>query len=212
MRPSRAERLLAYPVTAADAAAVFTRLGMTHRTEGDRVDVEVPGYRVDVDREVDLIEEVARIQGYERVGSSVPAAGRAGGAPPAYAFRQRVRDALARAGLREAVLLSFASAQDLQLTGDTDAVPVANPLQAEEGFLRTRLTPGLLHAVARGNGEFDLRQSIAQRQRTHQVAQRQQKIADVPRQHLALTDVGHIAARTLVEPDEDATLLRHVPH
>jgi hypothetical protein len=71
---------------------------------------------------------------------------------------------------------------------------------------------GLLHAVARGNGEFDLRQSIAQRQRTHQVAQRQQKIADVPRQHLALTDVGHIAARTLVEPDEDATLLRHVPH
>ncbi len=45
--------------------------------------------------------------------------------------------------------MSFASAADVSLTGDTDAVEVANPLQADEGFLRTRLTPGLLHAVAR---------------------------------------------------------------
>ena len=68
--------------------------------------------------------------------------------PPAYAFRMRVREALVRAGLREVSLLSFASAADLALTGDTDAAGVTNPLQADQGFLRTRLTPGLLHAAA----------------------------------------------------------------
>ena len=149
MRPSRASMLLAYPVSEIDAQTVFDRLGMAHRLDGDRIEVEVPGYRVDIDREVDLIEEVARIQGYDRIGSSVPSAGQAGGTPAPYAFRMRLREALVRAGLREVTLLSFASEEDLALTGDTDAIAVANPLQSDEGFLRTRLTPGLLHAVAR---------------------------------------------------------------
>jgi phenylalanyl-tRNA synthetase beta chain len=149
MRPSRASMLLDYTVTASDAGTVFDRLGMAHRPQHDRVEVEVPGYRVDIDREVDLIEEVARMQGYDRIGSTVPSAGQAGGVPVPYAFRMRVRDALVRAGLQEVSLLSFASAEDLALTGDTDAIGVANPLQVDEGYLRTRLTPGLLHAVAR---------------------------------------------------------------
>ncbi|MCI4355146.1 MAG: phenylalanine--tRNA ligase subunit beta, partial [Thermoplasmata archaeon] len=148
MRPARATHLLGYEVAADDSVAVFDRLGLAHREAGDRIEVEVPGYRVDIDREVDLIEEVARMQGYDRIGSSVPSAGRAGGLPPGYAFRARVRDALVRAGLREVSLLSFASAEDLALTGDADAIPIANPLAAEDGFLRTRLTPGLLRALS----------------------------------------------------------------
>jgi len=122
---------------------------MAHRGTDADLEVEVPGYRVDIEREVDLIEEIARIRGYDRIGSRVPSAGQAGGVPPEYAFRMRAREALVRAGLREVSLLSFASEADLALTLDTDAVAVANPLQADEGFLRTRLTPGLLHAAAR---------------------------------------------------------------
>jgi phenylalanyl-tRNA synthetase beta chain len=106
---------------------------------------------------VDLIEEVARVQGYDRIGSSILSPGQAGGEPPPYAFRGRLRTALVRAGLREVRLPSFSSEEDLRLSGDEDAIPVANPLQADEGFLRTTLVPGLLHAVAgnqaRGNGE-----------------------------------------------------------
>ena len=65
--------MIGYPVSTADAAAVFDRLGMPHETaDEDRVHVEIPGYRVDLEREVDLIEEVARIQGYERIGSTLP--------------------------------------------------------------------------------------------------------------------------------------------
>jgi phenylalanyl-tRNA synthetase beta chain len=149
MRPARASKLLDYPVERADATAVFDRLALAHRDAGEAVEVEVPGYRVDIDREVDLIEEVARIQGYDRIGSTLPSARQAGGTPAPYAFRTRLRDVLVRAGLREVRLLSFASDDDLSLTGDTDAVPVANPLQADDRYLRTRLTPGLLRAVAR---------------------------------------------------------------
>ena len=156
MRPARATHLLGYPVSEDDARAVFESLRLTYRPmapDGVAVEVEVPGYRVDIEREVDLIEEVARMQGYDRIGSQVPSTRHAGGEPPVAVFRRRMRDALVRAGLREVRLLSFASQDDLELTGDTDAVPIANPLQSDERFLRTRLAPGLLRTAARNQAK-----------------------------------------------------------
>jgi len=149
MRASRASLLIGYEVTATDADHVFDRLMMPSVTQGDEVTVQVPGYRVDIEREVDLIEEVVRVQGYERVGSSTPSVRQAGGTPDAYAFRDRVRGSLAGAGLREIRSFPFVSGEDLELTGDADAVAITNPLQADEGWLRTRLTPGLLKAIRR---------------------------------------------------------------
>jgi phenylalanyl-tRNA synthetase beta chain len=149
MRPARAGALLGYPVRAEDAAEVFENMGMAHRSVDDAIEVEIPGYRTDIDHEVDLIEEVVRVQGYERVATELPRAPHRGGVPDDLAFLARAKDALVRAGLREIRPAPFASADDLALFGDDDAIVVANPLRAEEGFLRTRLTPGLLHAVAR---------------------------------------------------------------
>ena len=149
MRASRASKLIGYDVSARDAHEVFDRLMMRADVEGDQIAVEIPGYRVDIEREVDLIEEVVRVQGYERVGSTLPPVRQSGGAPAAYAFRERIRSSLMRAGLREVWSFSFASDEDLRLTGDRDAVRIANPLQADEGWLRTRLTPGLLRAIRR---------------------------------------------------------------
>ena len=83
LRATRASALIGYPVTTVDAVEVFERLGIgTERVEGDTIRVEVPGYRVDLDREVDLIEEVVRVQGYDRVGSTLPPIARPGGLPP----------------------------------------------------------------------------------------------------------------------------------
>ncbi|HSD48912.1 MAG TPA: phenylalanine--tRNA ligase subunit beta, partial [Actinomycetota bacterium] len=130
MRPARAQRLLGYPVSSADVVAVFEALGMAHRTGGEIVEVEVPGYRTDIDAEVDLIEEVVRIQGFERVGSAMPRAPHPGGVPPIAAFAVRAKDGLVRAGLREVRPVPFVSQADLDLFGDTDAVPVTNPLRA----------------------------------------------------------------------------------
>ena len=150
LRASRASALIGYPVSVADAAKVFDRLGIGHDPAGeDGLRVEVPGYRVDLEREVDLIEEVARIQGYDRVGSTLPPIRQPGGTPADYAFRGRVRDALRRAGLREARTIPFVSDADLQVTRDDDAIRVTNPLAADDGWLRTRLLPGLLKAAGR---------------------------------------------------------------
>ncbi len=149
VRAARASAVIGYDVTPVEAVEVFDRLGMASELEGDVVTVEVPGYRVDIEREVDLIEEIVRVQGYERVGSTLPAVRQAGGAPDTYAFLDRVRDLLLRAGLREVQLTPFAAAVDLQLVGDGPAIRITNPLQADEGWLRTALLPGLLKAVRR---------------------------------------------------------------
>ncbi len=146
-RPARATALLGYEVSPGSATDVFETLGLRTRADGDRIDVEVPGYRPDMEREVDLIEEVVRIQGYGQVGTTLPRAPHAGGLPEPYAFARRVKEVLARAGLHEIRPLPFASEADLSLFDDRDAVALTNPLRAEEGFLRTRLTPGLLRAV-----------------------------------------------------------------
>ena len=149
MRASRAGALIGYPVGVSDAIEVFDRLAMSTAIEGDTITVEVPGYRVDIEREVDLIEEVVRVQGYDRVGSTLPAIRQSGGVPADYAFRDRIRLALVRAGLREVWSFPFAPEDDLAVTGDRDAVRVTNPLQADEGWLRTRLIPGLLRTLQR---------------------------------------------------------------
>jgi len=148
LRASRASALIGYPVSVVEAGEVFDRLGIDYATpDEDRLEVEVPGYRVDLEREVDLIEEIARIQGYDRIGSTLPPIRQPGGTPAGYSFRVRVRDALRRAGVREVRTIPFVSSEDLGVTRDDDAVRVTNPLQTDDGWLRTRLVPGLLKAA-----------------------------------------------------------------
>lgn len=150
MRASRATTVIGYPVSVDDGVEVFDRLGMSSAVlDEDRIEVEVPGYRVDLEREVDLIEEVVRVQGYERIGSTLPAVRQAGGLPAGYRFLGRIRRSLIRAGLREVRQIPFVSGADLELTGDHDAIRVTNPLAADEGWLRTRLLTGVLKAVRR---------------------------------------------------------------
>ena len=147
VRPERASALLGQDLSAGDVEDAFTLLGIPAVRRDWNVEVEVPGYRVDLEREIDLVEEVARVRGYERIEATVPGIRQAGGLPDTYRLRRRIREAAVRAGLREVKSLSFVSQADLRLVGDHEAVRVANPLRAEEGFLRTSLLPGLLHAL-----------------------------------------------------------------
>jgi phenylalanyl-tRNA synthetase beta chain len=188
MRPTRASALLSYPVTPTDAAGAFDRLRMKQRpsTDGDELEVEVPGYRVDIEVEVDLIEEVARLLGYDRIGTHVPSTGQAGGMPQAYRFRMRAVDALVRCGLREVRLMTFASDADLLWGGDTVAVPVTNPLQADEGSLRTRILPGLVNVVARNQARGTGQVAIFEAGTVFELEGDQV----VERQHVAFTITG----------------------
>jgi phenylalanyl-tRNA synthetase beta chain len=147
VRPARASLLIGHDVSASDVAEALGRIGITTEKQDGTVVADVPGFRPDVEREEDLVEEIARVQGYEQLRSTLPGIRQAGGLAETYAFRRRVRGALVRAGLREALSLSFASAADLELMGHADAVRVQNPPSADEPFLRRSLVPHLLDAM-----------------------------------------------------------------
>jgi phenylalanyl-tRNA synthetase beta chain len=149
VRPPRASHLIGYPVSTEDVLDVFGRLEMNASPADGAVEVEIPGYRVDLEREVDLVEEIVRVQGYERVGSEIPAVRQPGGVPETFVLRRRIRDVLVRAGLREIQSYSFSSEADVRLVGEERPVAVANPLAADDAFLRPSLVPGLLRAVGR---------------------------------------------------------------
>ncbi len=154
VRSSRASLLLGMSVTTGDVLEVMERLRLPAAGDGDAVQVEVPGHRVDLGIEADLIEEVGRVLGYENIPSSLPGVKQAGGLSTEQRLGRRVRDALVRAGLHEAQSSSFARAADLKLFEDARArgVRVANPIAEDEGFLRTSLLPGLLRAAALSTG------------------------------------------------------------
>ncbi len=149
VRPSRASALIGHEVSAADVAEALERIGVATQKEDGVVVAEAPSFRPDLQREEDLIEEVTRVQGYENLRATLPGIRQAGGLVPAHAFRRRVRETLVRAGLREALSLSFASQADLELMEQSGAVAVANPPSADEPFLRRSLLPGLARALAR---------------------------------------------------------------
>jgi phenylalanyl-tRNA synthetase beta chain len=149
VRPNRAAMLIGYPVGTEDVRSVAGRLGFSSQTADGDVEVEVPGYRVDLEREVDFIEEIARVRGYELVGSTLPAVRQPGGTPPGYAFRRRVRERLADSGLREICPLPFASKGDVALLPGGAPVRISNPLDADAALLRTSLIPGLLDGLRR---------------------------------------------------------------
>src|SRR5688572_1437752 len=147
-RPARATALLGAPVAVGDARRILTGLGFgVGKPESDAVQVEIPTWRGDVSREVDLIEQVGRHQGLNRLPSTIPRAGGAEGLRPGQIRDRRLRDILAGAGLDEVITYSFVPAG-----GPVPSGPVlANPLSEDHKVLRASLVwPGLL-AVMRTN-------------------------------------------------------------
>ena len=127
-------------------------------TKGDAMKFRVPTFRVDVGREIDLIEEVARVHGYERIepGSSATVSDRQ---PfPVRSLRDTAVEVLVGRGYQEAITNSMQKPERASLGG---AVPVRilNPQNQDMAVLRTSLVPGLLETVARNQnaGNFDLR-------------------------------------------------------
>lgn len=149
IRPERASSVIGHPVSAEDVLDALGRVGIRGGRADGALRVEIPSHRPDLEREIDLVEEVVRIQGYENLRSTLPDTGQVGDVTAGYAFRRRIREALVRVGVREALSLSFASAEDLELMGEAEGVRVANPPSSGEPFLRTSLVPNLLRALAR---------------------------------------------------------------
>jgi len=119
--------------------------------------VRLPSWRLDLDREIDLIEEVARVYGYNRFANTLPAFGEGVRALPWAESEAVVRKSLLAAGFNEAIGSTFCSAAEAALTAPQPglAVPLGNPLSEEAGVLRPSLVPGMLTAAA-GNLHRDV--------------------------------------------------------
>jgi phenylalanyl-tRNA synthetase beta chain len=115
--------------------------------DGD-LQVSIPSWRPDSQREIDVVEEVARHHGYSSIARTLPPVRGVGGLTAYQRDRRRVREILVGAGLTEAWATSFLAPGDLERAGlPCAAVELENPLVAEESVLRTSLLPGLLRAV-----------------------------------------------------------------
>ncbi|HEU5112088.1 MAG TPA: phenylalanine--tRNA ligase subunit beta, partial [Acidimicrobiia bacterium] len=150
------ERLLGTGFTTEQVARILTGLGMT--VDGiDPMVVTVPSYRPDVTRPADLVEEVARLHGYDRFGATLPT-GPGGGLDPEQKRARLLTSALVGLGMHQAVTLPFVNQADLAKLGWTETdrlLTVANPLREEEATMRPTMLPGLLN-VARYNLSYGM--------------------------------------------------------
>src|SRR3954447_11630041 len=143
LREEKVERLLGTPVPREDCRRILEALEFGVADADDGLDVDVPGFRRnDVTREADVIEEVARLWGLQKLPVTLPSRrGASGRLEPAQRTRRRIQDVLVGRGLSESVGYSFAApdlAARLRLPGD-DVVRVRNPMSEEQATLRTTL-------------------------------------------------------------------------
>ena len=149
LRRARLKRVLGVEVADAEVARIFTALGMEVVATAEGWQVTAPSSRFDIEREEDLIEEVARIFGYDKIPTATPA-----GAltlaiePEARIGELALREQLAARGYYEAVNLSFVRADLLAQWGFNEhLVSLANPLSADLAVMRPSLLPGLIEAL-----------------------------------------------------------------
>jgi len=150
LRRARITGLLGTAVPDTDIKRILESLGFALREADTGWDVTVPTRRVDVLREVDLIEEVARHYGFDRIPVTFPALTTAPPPmDPRIAQARALRAIMTGAGFSEAVTFGFVSEQAaVPFAPEADLVPIANPLSESFAVLRPSVLPGLVAAVA----------------------------------------------------------------
>lgn len=156
-RPEKANELIGIDMERDAIVDILTRLEcrVSNCADGS-VAVIPPYYRIDIEREIDLIEEIARLNGYDKIPATMPIARVVSDRPTRHQeIEKRVRDLLVNNGMTEIINFSFTSpdaAGKLLLNEDDPrhlAIKLANPLVDEQSVMRTTLLPGLLETTAR---------------------------------------------------------------
>ncbi|MFB0526368.1 MAG: phenylalanine--tRNA ligase subunit beta [bacterium] len=154
--PEETNRILGSNISTKEIGEILTRLRFNvSQKEGERhLWVRVPSYRNDISRPVDLVEEIARLYGYDKIPSGMPKIEVSSAVDDKVLMLEDfVRDVLTRLGLCEVVSRSLVSPEyydELNLavpTGIKETVELTNPLSREQSLLRTSLLPGLLSVL-----------------------------------------------------------------
>lgn len=152
LRYARVGKVLGADIAESECRRILTTLGF-HPVEeaAGQTTYEVPRARVDVEREEDLLEELARIYGYDRIPARLPRGiAELAPEPEEAEAERRVRQALAGAGLDEVVNYSFVPPKVLEVLVPGEApVALLNPLSVEQSVMRTSLLPGLVENLLR---------------------------------------------------------------
>ena len=149
LRQNRIDRLLGIRFSPRETEKILSRLGMMVKKFSKRWTVTPPSYRFDINCEVDLIEEIARIHGYENIPSRRPRLEMvAAPLPESDVGESRVRAALIDRDYQEIVTYSFVDPK-IQALVDPEITPakLANPISADMAVMRTSLWPGLLQTI-----------------------------------------------------------------
>lgn len=151
LRAARIKKLLGFEMEGAEVQRILTGLGLGVTVTDEGWTCTVPSWRFDISIEADLLEELARVYGYNRLPISHIRADLVIPAQPEKALSKRtLRRHLAARGYREAITYSFVEPK-LQAIFDPEQPPVAlaNPISADMAVMRTSLLPGLVSAVLR---------------------------------------------------------------
>lgn len=156
LRPERANLVLGTRLSSDQMTSALSRLGFEVTMQDGAIRAVVPTRRPDVTIEADLIEEIARLEGYDSVPSRLPSGrNRAGALAGDRLFLRRIRHLLTAAGVWEAQNSSLIGPADLDKIGYPEghparkAIRLVNALSSEESVLRPSLVPGLLASIAR---------------------------------------------------------------
>lgn len=156
-RADHCNRLLGIQLSADEMASIFGRLEFTVTViEPGLFDVGIPSFRVDIEREIDLIEEVARLSGYNTIPVTMPKARVFSDRPTRHQrLEKQLRNLMVGQGFSEVITFSFMTPTvlDKLLLAEDDprrsVVRLRNPLVEEQSVMRTSLLPGLLETAAR---------------------------------------------------------------
>ncbi len=142
-------RILGEQLSSMEINRILTRLGFTMLPGGEgSYLIHIPSWRLDVEREIDIIEELARLHGYDKFANTLPSyPGEVRDLPDARKDA-RMRSSLLALGYNETVSLTFISKEEAQRFSSAVAIELANPLSDEASVMRTSLVPGMLNMLA----------------------------------------------------------------
>jgi len=142
-------RILGEKISTLEISRILKHLGFTMLPGGeDSYLVHIPSWRLDIEREIDIIEEIARLHGYDKFANTLPAySGEVRELPDAQKDA-RLRSSLLGLGYSETISLTFISKEDAQRFSTAPELDLANPLSDEASAMRTSMVPGMLNMLA----------------------------------------------------------------
>ena len=149
VRVSRVNSILGTELDQKEILEILDPIGFKAESVDQDIDVKPPSFRPDTSTEIDIIEEIARLYGYERIVKTVPKSKTFGSLTAKQSDRRLIRTTMMGLGLDEAMPVPFLAPGELENAGlESDGIKVANPLVAEESIMRSSLRPGLLKTLA----------------------------------------------------------------